>query len=92
MSHPSVTLASGSVSDETSSHNEEIAGTTIKDCNILLQNNLTEEQKLNVILNFAHAQYNPPLLIHTQLKVSMVNVAHFSIITYESIVGIFTST
>ena len=28
VSHPSVTLASESVSDETSSHNEEIAGTT----------------------------------------------------------------
>ena len=58
MSYPSVTLASESVSDETSSHNEEIAGTTIRDCNIFLQNNMTEEQKLNVILNFA--QYNPP--------------------------------
>ena len=58
MSDPSVTLASGSVSKETSSRNEEIAGTTIRDCNILLQNNLTEEQKLNVVLNFA--QYNPP--------------------------------
>ena len=58
MSHPSVTLALGSISDETSSHNEEIAGTTIRDSNILLQNDLTEEQKLNVILNFA--QYNPP--------------------------------
>ena len=66
MSHPSVTLASGSVSDETSSHNEEIAGTTIKDCNILLQNNLTEEQKLSVILNFA--QYNPPFTYSYPVK------------------------
>ena len=58
VSEPPVSLASRSVDYETNSHTEENSGTTVKDCNILLQSNLTEEDKLNVILNFA--QYNPP--------------------------------
>lgn len=48
-------LASRSIDD---SQTDEIPTTPVKDCNILLQNGLTEEQKLNVILNFT--QYNPP--------------------------------
>ena len=85
VSHPPVSLVSGSVNDEITSCNEEITGTTVRGCNILLQNDLTEEQKLNVILNL-HSIIQL-LLTHTQLKMSMVNVVHFSIITYKSIVG-----
>lgn len=47
-----------SVNYESNSHTEENSGTAIRDCNILLQGDLTEEQKLNVILNFT--RYNPP--------------------------------
>ena len=66
VSDPPVSSGLRSVDDETNKHTEENASTAVRDCNILLHNDLTEEQELNVILNFAHCNLPSTYLYPTK--------------------------